>query len=140
MLKKLLNYPLLPALLLRIGLAVVFTYAAVSSFISPREWVGFLPPLLTQLIPAEILLRIFSIIELLLSAWLLSGVYVRLAGLFAALMLGGIVVSNFQLFSISFRDIALIFTALALVVMKEPQAAKTDETTPTTVLNAEKSP
>lgn len=120
MLQKILNYPPLPALLLRFGLAVIFTYAAVAAFIDPREWIGFLPPVLTSIVPAEILLQIFSVIELLLAAWLLSGIYVRFAALFAALMLGGIVMSNFQLFSISFRDIALIFAALALAVMKEP--------------------
>lgn len=117
MLKKILEYPQLSALLIRIGLAIVFTYAAVASFINPREWIGFLPPLLTSIFPAEILLQIFSVVELLLAAWLLSGVYVRWAALLAALMLAGIVVSNFQLFSISFRDIALIFAALALASM-----------------------
>ena len=118
MFQKVINYPQLPSLLIRIGLAIIFTYAAAASFVSPREWIGFLPPFLTSILPAELLLQTFSIIELLLAAWLLSGMYVRFAALCAALILGGIVVSNFQLFSISFRDIALIFAALALATMK----------------------
>ncbi|HEX6462202.1 MAG TPA: DoxX family membrane protein [Candidatus Saccharimonadales bacterium] len=122
MFQKIINYPQLPSLLIRIGLAIIFTYAAVASFVSPREWIGFLPQPLTAIFPAEILLQIFSVVELLLAAWLLSGVYVRFAALFAAFMLAGIVVSNFQLFSISFRDIALIFAALALAAMSHNAA------------------
>jgi uncharacterized membrane protein YphA (DoxX/SURF4 family) len=109
-------------LLIRIGLAVVFIYAAVSSTLSPDEWVGYLPPVLTALFPADILLKVFSVYELILAVWLLSGVCVRYAGLLAALTLTGIVVSNFSLFAISFRDIGLIFAALALVVYDETRS------------------
>lgn len=109
-------------LLIRIGLGVVFVYAAVSSTLSPNEWIGYLPPVLTALFPAEILLKVFSVYELILAAWLLSGVYVRYAGLLVALTLAGIVASNFSLFAISFRDIGLIFAALALVVYDEKKS------------------
>jgi len=108
-----------PMLLVRMGLAVVFLYAAISSFLDPREWLGFLPPFLTSLVDGEILLKVFSVYELLLAAWLLSGVYVRYAGLLCAATLAGIVVSNFSLFAISFRDIGLMLAALALAVGKE---------------------
>lgn len=106
-------------LLIRLGLAIVFLYAAISSFLDPREWLGFLPPFLTRLIDGEILLKIFSVYELLLAAWLISGVYTRYAGLLCAATLAGIVASNFSLFAISFRDIGLMFAALALAVNKE---------------------
>ena len=102
------------SLLLRLGLATVFLYAAISSFLAPNEWVGYFPQLLRDIVPAEVLLPIFSIYELLLAAWLLSGLYTKYAALLAAVTLTGIVVSNFQLFVITFRDIALIFAALAL--------------------------
>lgn len=108
-------------LLLRIGIAVVFLYAAISAFIDPNEWIGFLPPLITENFKAETVLHIFSVIELVLAAWLLSGAYVRWAALFAAAMLSGIVVSNFSIFQISFRDIAIIFAALALAAMPEAE-------------------
>jgi hypothetical protein len=99
---------------LRLGLATVFIYAAISSTLSPNDWVGYLPRLLTDNFPATDLLKGFSIYELLLAVWLLSGVYVRWAALLTAATLGGIVVSNFSLLPISFRDIGLIFAALAL--------------------------
>ena len=112
------RYSHLSSVFLRVGLAIVFLYAAISSFLSPNDWIGYLPSLLTELFPAKALLTVFSIIELLLTAWLLSGVYTRYAGLFSAAMLGGIIISNFSLLPISFRDIGLLFAALALAIMK----------------------
>ncbi len=109
-----LQYKNLVSVLLRLCLATVFSYAAISSFISPNEWVGYLPPMLTNLVDPKLLLHIFSVYELALVVWLLSGVYIRYAALLCALTLGGIVVSNFGLFAISFRDIGLTLAALAL--------------------------
>lgn len=110
-----LHSPELGVLALRLGLAIIFGYAAISSFANPQDWIGYLPSILTDHVSGNTLLRIFSVYELLLAAWLLSGVYVRLAALLAAGTLAGIVVSNFELFAITFRDIALIFAAFALV-------------------------
>ena len=118
-LSQLLENKNLTPLLLRLGLATVFLYAAISSFLDPREWIGFLPPLLTEYVDGELLLKFFSVYELLLAAWLLSGVYVRYVALLCAATLAGIVVSNFSLFAISFRDIGLMLAALALAVSKE---------------------
>ncbi|HUS26071.1 MAG TPA: DoxX family membrane protein [Nevskiaceae bacterium] len=107
------------ALLLRLGLATIFLYAAISSFVNPQDWVGYLPHFLATQSYANDLLKLFSLYELALAAWLLSGVYVRYAALLCAATLAGIVVSNFHLFAITFRDIALIFAALALATIKE---------------------
>lgn len=107
----------LPALALRIGLAIIFSYAAISSFVNPDDWVGYLPSLLTSHFEATLLLKFFSAYELALAAWLLSGVYVRYAAILCIFTLGGIVVSNFSLFAITFRDIALMFAAGALALM-----------------------
>jgi hypothetical protein len=100
-------------------LAIIFTYAAISSFTNPDDWVGYLPHLLTAHFDAHVLLKFFSVYELALAAWLLSGVYMRYAGLLCAATLLGIVTANFHLFAITFRDIALIFSALALASMDE---------------------
>src|SRR5262245_19172312 len=88
---KLASYARFSPLLLRIGLAIVFVYAAVASTLSPDDWVGFLPKFMTALIPGETLLKVFSVFELILAAWLLSGVYVRYAALLCAATLAGIV-------------------------------------------------
>jgi uncharacterized membrane protein YphA (DoxX/SURF4 family) len=109
----------LAPLLLRIGLATVFLYAAISSLANPNDWIGFLPPFLTDMISGYTLLKFFAVYELVLAAWLLSGMYVRYAGLLCAATLAGITLSNFSLFAISFRDIGLMFAALALAVSKK---------------------
>jgi hypothetical protein len=85
-----------------------------ASFIAPREWVSYFPAIIMDNLPSGTVLKIFSVFELLLAAWLLSGVYIRWAALVCAATLGGIVLANFDLFQITFRDIALIFAALAL--------------------------
>lgn len=100
--------------LLRIGLATMFFYAAVSSTLDPREWVGYLPSFMTSIVDANILLKIFSIYELALGVLLLSGLLVRYVSLLAAATLLGIAAFNISLFAISFRDIGLAFAALAL--------------------------
>lgn len=109
-----LNFKNPVSLLLRLGLAIVFLYASISAFLVPDEWVGYLPQFMRDVVPADILLPIFSVFELTLAVWLLSGLYVKYAALLVAATLAGIVVFNFELFAISFRDIALIFAAIAL--------------------------
>lgn len=92
----------------------MFFYAAVSSTLDPREWVGYLPSFMTSIVDANILLKIFSIYELALGVLLLSGLLVRYVSLLAAATLLGIAAFNISLFAISFRDIGLAFAALAL--------------------------
>jgi len=116
-LRKILDRPGLPALLLRLGLATILLYAAIGSFLDPREWIGYFPAFMTNAINGDVLLNLFSVYELSLAAWLLSGVHVRYAALLTAATLGGIILANFNLFAITFRDIALIFAALALAAL-----------------------
>lgn len=117
MIKVFANKQNLATLLLRSGLALILLYAAIGSLVDPREWIGYFPSFLTDHLPAATLLKVFSVYELALAAWLLSGVYVRWAALLCAATLGGIVLANFELFAITFRDIALIFAALALSLL-----------------------
>ena len=105
--------------LLRIALAVVFLYAAISSFANPEDWIGFLPSLLTAHFPGDTILKLFSIGEIVLAVWLLMGIYTRWAAVACALMLAGIVISNPTLFAISFRDAGLFFAAVALFFVAE---------------------
>lgn len=107
----------LATLLLRIGFAIIFTYAATDSFLHPNDWVGFLPKILLQFLPGLLLLKFFAVYEYVLAAWILSGKSTKYAASLAALTLSGIVVTNFNLFIISFRDVALIFAAVALAVL-----------------------
>jgi len=113
-----------PQLLLRGGLALMFLYAAISGLTNPDSWVGYLPHLITDRVDAHSVMPFFSIYELILATWLLSGIFVRYAALVVAATLAGIVASNMSLFAITFRDMALMFAALALAAMPENSAQK----------------
>jgi uncharacterized membrane protein YphA (DoxX/SURF4 family) len=113
-----------PQLLLRAGLALMFLYAAISGLTNPDSWVGYLPHALTDHIDAHTILPFFSIYELVLAVWLLSGLFVRYAALLVAATLAGIVLSNLSLFAITFRDLSLLLAALALAAMPEASPAK----------------
>ena len=126
------------SLLLRLGLAFIFLYASIAAFINPNEWVGYLPPMLTSHLSATMLLKLFSLGELILAFWLLSGIYVRFAALAATAMLVGITLSNLSILVVTFRDVGLIFAALALAVMDEEKPTKKPEKQDTFLADLEK--
>ena len=103
------------ASLLRVGLAIVFLYAGVASILHPEAWMIFLPSILTAHFSADLLLKLFSAYQFVLVVWLVSGWKVRYAAALCALTLIGIVITNINALDITFRDIALVFMALALV-------------------------
>ncbi len=100
---------------LRLGLAFVFAYAAIESLAHPDNWIGYLPHVLTNVIHASLLLRLLSIYQLVLAAWLLSGTYIRVAAGLSVLTLAGITLANLSLLDVTFRDVGLLFMAAALL-------------------------
>lgn len=100
---------------LRLGLASVFLYAAVSSLLAPRLWIGFVPDILAKVGAAETFLPLFSLFEFALALWLLSGRYARCAATAAAATLGLIIAFNLLALDIVFRDVAILFMTLALI-------------------------
>lgn len=100
--------------LLRVGLAAVFVYAALSSLWHPLLWVGFLPAFLTSAISSILLIKLFAVYELGLAGWLLSGKYLRSSALVCAVTLFGIVITNPSQLITTFRDVGLSCMALAL--------------------------
>ncbi|HWZ66093.1 MAG TPA: DoxX family membrane protein [Patescibacteria group bacterium] len=105
------------SLFLRVGLSVVFAYAAIDSLIHPSDWIGYLPHLPINIIDSDKLLKAVSVYQLVLVLWLLSGKLTRYAALLSALTLAGIIFSNLSLLAISFRDVGLLFAALALAFL-----------------------
>ncbi len=101
--------------ILRWGLAFVFFYAAIASLRHPQDWVGFFPQFVRNMIPQNLLLTGFSIFEIILATWLFSGKKTLWAAGIAALALAGVTVSNLGAFDIVFRDVGLLFAALALL-------------------------
>jgi uncharacterized membrane protein YphA (DoxX/SURF4 family) len=109
----------LPDLLLRIGLAFVFVYGAISALQQPGEWIGFVPHLATKFVAAKTFLDIFSVFQLILAAVLLSGRYVKYAAAVAALSLAGLLLFNLNSLVVTFRDVGLVFMAAALFFLEK---------------------
>lgn len=103
--------------LLRVGLALVFLYAAVAAALDPFSWIGFLPQWLRRIFPAGFLLAGFSVYQSLLGFWLISRFKIFYAAIFASATIFAIVVFNLGALDIVFRDIAILFMALALVFL-----------------------
>ena len=109
----------LVSLLLRLGLASVLLYAAISSFVTPSDWIGYLPHFMTARLSGTTLLHIFSAYELFLGLWLLSGKWRQLAALVSAATFAGIILTNLGVLAITFRDFTMVFAALALVFVRD---------------------
>lgn len=113
-------------MLLRIGLAVVFLYAAVAATITPSAWIGYIPQSIRDYapVPEAVLLHLFSAYQVALAVWILSGRKLFYASIVAALTLIGIIVANISLIDILFRDIAIFFAALALAALSRPRKSQ----------------
>lgn len=101
---------------LRLGLVIVFAYAAVDSLATPDDWIGFLPH--QTLVAPGLLLKLFALYELGLVAWLVSGWRLRWAAWLSAATMLGVVGLNPVLFKLTFRDLAIACAALALAALE----------------------
>lgn len=116
----------LPSLLIRIGLAFVFTYAAISGFMHPETYLFYMPSFLRETPYAELILHVFGIYEILLSLWLLSGKLRRYAALLATITIFAITFANLASFQVVFRNIAIFFSSLALTFLDWEKATITN--------------
>ena len=107
----------LASIFLRIGLAGVFLYAAIASFMAPAQWVNYLPQFIATSSSANLYLDIFSVIEILLALWLLWGKRIVWAALISAVLMAGVIIFNLSSLYIVFRDFGLLFAALALATL-----------------------
>ena len=102
---------------LRLAIAVPFLYAAISSFLDPTSWIGFLPGWIGIIMPKEIALSMFSIFQIILSLWLLSGKWLRYSSVLASATLLGITVFNLGALDIVFRDVGLLLASVSLTLL-----------------------
>ena len=103
-------------LLLRIGLTFVFLYAAIASFIEPQNWIGYIPSFMRNAISDSILLPGFSVYEIILGLWILSGKKLFYSSILASATLFGIIIFSLSQFDVTFRDVSILLTALSLAV------------------------
>ncbi len=100
-------------LILRISLAFSFFYAAISGFIYPNNWIGWLP----FFVRSNGWLTLFAAGQVVMAIWLVSGYKAFYSALLSAGMLLGIVVFNLSAMDVVFRDISLALSAIALAIL-----------------------
>jgi|TARA_Y100000310_G_scaffold345866_1_gene471936 hypothetical protein len=108
--------------LLRIGVAFAFLYPAIAGFINPIAWVGYFPQFVRDAVPFEegTLLLIFGVIEIVIALWILSGKKIFIPSVIATVSLTLIVILNWGVMDVVFRDISIAAMAAALAIMYCP--------------------
>jgi uncharacterized membrane protein YphA (DoxX/SURF4 family) len=107
----------LASILIRTGLAIVFLYAAISALRTPEAWIGYVPPFTAHIMPLHTILDVLSISQIILAVWLLSGWFIKYAAAGAIALLAGIVAFNLGSLIVTFRDVGILFAALALIIL-----------------------
>lgn len=100
-------------LLLKLGIAFAFLYPAISAFVDPSAWIGYVPQWIDSFIPRETFLPIFSAFEIIVALGVLFWNR-TLPSIVAGVMLVSIVALNKNEFSVVFRDLSIACMAFAL--------------------------
>ena len=111
----------LAVFILRLGVAFAFLYPPINAWTNPSDWIGYFPPFTRGIVPDEILLHAFGLVEIIIAVWILWGRNIFWPSLLAAAMLIGIVVFNMNNFIVLFRDVSLAAAALSLALMHAPR-------------------
>jgi hypothetical protein len=114
---KIVNNHNLPSLLLRIGLAGIYLYASIDSFLHPKDWVWYIPDWVLPYIDGELVLKGHAAGEFVLAIWLISGKWLKWAGLASAALMFGIFIARLDILNIVFRDFGIAMASLALAAL-----------------------
>lgn len=112
---------------LRVGLAFVFAYASYEICVNPANFLKYTPKFILDVVPHNLFLYTFGIGELFLAAWILTGWKAEYASIISVLLMVGIIVFNPEYFQILFRNVAIGFGGLALLML-EAKATQTRQT------------
>jgi len=105
------------SLFLRVGIGFSFLYAGIAVFLDPNSWIGFVPGFIENLVSKELFLYAHGLFDFLLALWLISGKKTFYASILASLTMSGIVIFNLSSLDILFRDISILFAAIALALL-----------------------
>ncbi len=100
--------------LLRAAVAFAFLYPAIAGFITPTDWIGFVPRWVGNIIAPQVFLAAFGILEILIALGVLLMRTPTLPSYAAAGILALIIIFNLGAFDVLFRDIPILLAALAL--------------------------
>ena len=102
---------------LRLGLIFVFSYVPSASYLDPSSYYHYLPAWSAPFINKDLALTLLSIFELLLVGWFIWGKQLLIPSILAAVALTGILILNFPSFGVIFRNVSIIFSAIALAIL-----------------------
>ena len=102
------------ATILRWGVSFVFLYAGIDALLEPALWTGYLPHFLSGAASPVHVLAAFAVYEIALAVWLFTGRKLAWSSMFAVVTFAAVVIFNFGVLVVTFRDIGLAFAALAL--------------------------
>jgi len=110
-----------PLFIIRVGIAIVFLWFGISKIIDPTAWISWLPQWIVQLpISVTTNLIIQGMIETVVGALLLIGLFTRFAAVIAALTMV-IVIISVGYSDIAIRDLGILSIAVALALtIKHP--------------------
>ena len=111
----------LAELLLRLGLSFAFFYAGIAALAQPDSWAGFVPAWIGSVIAIGMFLKIHAVVQILLAAAILLLPNPFYPALLAAGAMAGVVISNLAIMDVVFRDISIMFAALALASLSRPE-------------------
>lgn len=103
---------------LRVGLAFVFAYASYEICVNPANFLKYTPSFILNVVPENIFLYTFGVAELVLAVWLLTGWKAEYPSIISVMLMVGIIVFNPEYFQILFRNVAIGFGALALLMLE----------------------
>jgi len=109
----------LATLLLRVGLGFGFLYAGIAGLVQPDDWAGFVPDFVKAVDPAQFSVTAFSVFQVIIALWLLSGKRIFYAAIAASLSMLAITITNLDVFLIVFRDVVIFFAAMALAALSK---------------------
>lgn len=112
---------------LRVGLAFVFAYASYEICVNPANFLKYTPKFILSIVPENMFLYTFGVAELVLAAWLLTGWKPEYPSIISVMLTVGIIVFNPEYFQILFRNVAIGFGGLALLMLETRH--KTRQTT-----------
>ncbi|MDP3918729.1 MAG: DoxX family membrane protein [Nanoarchaeota archaeon] len=107
----------LQSFLLRIGLASVFLFAGIDTLTNPNNWLGFIPVWFRSLSLTLPFIYLFSIFQIILSIWLISNKKPYSAATASTITISAIIIFNIHLLNLIFRDIAILFMSIALMIL-----------------------
>lgn len=102
--------------ILRIGLGGVFVYFGLDSVLNPLRWVSLVPSWIANIVPAEKLVQVHGLTELLLGTLLIGNVYTALVAFF----LSGLLLTTSLLVAgpTRARDLGLLAALISLIVAR----------------------